>query len=272
MKITPIEIRQKQFEKRLRGFDKDEVNAFLTSMSQEWERVLDESKSLKIKLEGSEKEVQKLREVESSLFKTLKTAEDTGANMIDQANKAAELHLKEASINAEALMNDAKLKAKAMIEKAELETRGIVEEMEDEVRNLEQHYKAIENQKENLLSELKNLTEDISDKLERINKKNVDAGIDSQLKRAREFTRRKEEDFESTSVRRDPSRKSPVEISRPMRSPESPVNKPAVAQSETPEMVNEKPVEKRTPQPPQPKEETEAENNGSGNKSFFDNL
>ena len=71
MKITPIEIRQKQFEKKLRGYDKDEVNAFLLSLSQEWEKVMDELKELKIKLEASQKEVDKLREVESSLFKTL---------------------------------------------------------------------------------------------------------------------------------------------------------------------------------------------------------
>ena len=113
MKITPLEIRQKQFEKKLRGYDKDEVNAFLLTLSQEWEKVMDEKKELTIKLDASQKEVEKLREVESSLFKTLKTAEDTGANMIDQANKAAELHLKEAHINSEALMNEAKSRAKA---------------------------------------------------------------------------------------------------------------------------------------------------------------
>ncbi|MEL7006752.1 MAG: DivIVA domain-containing protein, partial [Bacteroidota bacterium] len=31
MKITPIEVRQKVFEKKLMGYDKDEVNAFLQS-------------------------------------------------------------------------------------------------------------------------------------------------------------------------------------------------------------------------------------------------
>ena len=51
MKITPLEIRQKTFEKKLRGFDKDEVNAFLLSMSNEWERILDENKELRIKLD-----------------------------------------------------------------------------------------------------------------------------------------------------------------------------------------------------------------------------
>ena len=96
MKITPIEIRQKSFERTLRGYDKDEVNAFLQTLSQEWERTVDECKELRIKLEATEKEVGKLREVESSLFKTLKTAEDTGANTIEQANKTAELILRPA--------------------------------------------------------------------------------------------------------------------------------------------------------------------------------
>jgi len=50
MKITPLEIRQKEFEKKLRGYDKEEVNAFLESLSKEWERVLDENKEYKIKL------------------------------------------------------------------------------------------------------------------------------------------------------------------------------------------------------------------------------
>ena len=74
MKITPLEIRQKTFERTLRGYDKDEVNAFLLSLSQEWERMMDEVKEVRQKLESSEREVGKLREVETSLFKTLKTA------------------------------------------------------------------------------------------------------------------------------------------------------------------------------------------------------
>jgi cell division initiation protein len=57
MRITPLEIRQKNFEKKLRGYDKDEVNAFLQTMSAEWERMVDENKELKIKLDQSEKEV-----------------------------------------------------------------------------------------------------------------------------------------------------------------------------------------------------------------------
>ena len=51
MRITPLDIRQKTFEKNFRGYEKDEVNAFLLTLSQEWERVLDENKECRIKLE-----------------------------------------------------------------------------------------------------------------------------------------------------------------------------------------------------------------------------
>ena len=45
MKITPLDIRQKTFEKAFRGLDKDEVNAFLLTLSQHWEKMMDENNS-----------------------------------------------------------------------------------------------------------------------------------------------------------------------------------------------------------------------------------
>lgn len=167
MKITPLEIRQKAFEKVLRGYDKDEVNAFLLTLSQEWERVLDETKEMRIKLEATEREVGKLCEVESSLFKTLKTAEDTGANVIDQANKTAELILRENQLKAEAMLNEAKSKAKNTIEEAEMISRQMLEEMEERLKTMGQHYKTLELHRDNLLSDLKRLAGETIDRVER---------------------------------------------------------------------------------------------------------
>lgn len=193
MRITPLEIRQKSFEKKLRGYDKDEVTAFLESLSSEWERVIDESKELKIKLAQSEKEVQKLREVESSLFKTLKTAEDTGANLIGQANKAAELHLKEAEMNAEAVLNESKAKAKAIIEDAELKAKEMILEMQEAIRILEGNYKTIENQRDNLISELANLANDVKERVKRTSISHKKFEIDDHLIKVREMVRESED-------------------------------------------------------------------------------
>ncbi len=167
MKITPLEIRQKTFEKVFRGLDKDEVNAFLITLSQEWEKLLDENKELKIKLEASEKEVAKLREVENSLFKTLKTAEDTGANMIDQATRTAELHMRETQIKSEAMINDARSKAKDMIEEAEMRSRNIMDDMEERVKSLAHIYRTLENVRDDLLSDIRSFANDALEKVDR---------------------------------------------------------------------------------------------------------
>jgi cell division initiation protein len=167
MKITPIEIRQKTFEKHFRGYDKEEVNAFLITLSQEWEKVIDENKEYRFRLDAAEKEIKKLREVENSLYKTLKTAEDTGATLIAQAQKTAELNMKESQMKAEVTINDAKMKAKSIIEEAESRARTALEDMQNELRDLERHYKNLEAYRDNLISDLKHFSGDLNEKINR---------------------------------------------------------------------------------------------------------
>jgi cell division initiation protein len=167
MKITPLEIRQKTFERTLRGYDKDEVNAFLQSLSQEWERTQDEVKELKTKFDAAEREVVKHREVENTLYRTLKTAEDTGASVVEQANKSAELMLRESQIKSDAMVNEAKSKARNIIEDAEQTAKQLVDEMEDKLRGLADQYKTMELHRDNLLADLKRFASETMERVER---------------------------------------------------------------------------------------------------------
>lgn len=298
MKITPLEIRQKDFEKKLRGYDKDEVNAFLQSLSNEWERVLEENKELSLKLSQAEKEVSKLREVESSLFKTLKTAEDTGANVIDQANKAAELHMKETKMNAEALLNESKNKARAMIEQAEMEARQIIEELQDAVKSIEQNHRDIENHRQLAIQELKNLSVTLIEKVERNTQETKEFRMDDYVKRVKNLARISEEKLKSQKtevsietknleeppkeevkkevvVKAEPSK---PEQHTPIPTPPKP-NPPEV--KEAPKVEVEKPVIKEEPKkeeaavastPEEPKKEEKSGPRVSSTVSFFDEL
>jgi len=190
MRITPLEIRQKAFERVLRGYDRDEVNAYLQSLSQEWERTLDDVKEIRIKYEATEREVSKLREVESSLYRTLKTAEDTGANVIGQANKMAELILREAQVDADSMVNEAKTKAKNAIEEAEFISRQMLAEMEERLKTLGQHYKTLELHKDNLLSDMKRLAGETIDRVDRAKTAARDFDPDQHLAIAKRETKK----------------------------------------------------------------------------------
>ncbi len=185
MKITPLEIRQKAFEKNFRGYNQDEVNAFLQTLSQEWERVGDETKELRMKLEISEREVLKLREVESSLFKTLKTAEDTGANVIEQARQSADLNMRESQLKADAMLNEAKMKARNTIEEAEMKSKDTLAEMENRLKAMVENYKKLESTRDELLLELKRISQDTIERVERIKNSQRSFDADQHVTQAR---------------------------------------------------------------------------------------
>jgi cell division initiation protein len=225
MRITPLEIRQKAFERVLRGYDKDEVNAYLQSLSQEWERMQDDIKEIRIKYEATEREVSKLREVESSLYKTLKTAEDTGANVIDQANKTAELILREAQMKADAMVNESRSKAKNAMEEAEYLSKQLLAEMEERLKSLGQHYKTLELHKDNLLSDMKRLAAETIDRVERAKTAARDFDPDQHLALAKRESKRTL--FPNAEVEREiknamalPSQETVKEVPQPVFSAE----------------------------------------------------
>jgi cell division initiation protein len=171
MKITPIEIRQHTFQKVLRGYDAEEVTAFLTSLSNEWERVLNENKMLKMQLEIAEKELSKLREVELTMFRMLKTAEDTSAQMTEQAKTAAEHYIEDARQKGEELVNEARKKSNMLIIDAENQVKYVREEIIGEFKSHERDFKAMEKYRDNLVVQLKTLANNTVDSIERFEKK-----------------------------------------------------------------------------------------------------
>ncbi|MEZ0540061.1 DivIVA domain-containing protein [Fibrella arboris] len=171
MKITPIEIRQHTFEKSLRGYKVDDVDAFLSSLSQEWERVVGESKMLKMQLELAEKELNKLKEIELTLFRTLKNAEDNSSQIAEQANRQAEQYIAETRQKADEQLVAAKKKSAVMIQDAESQARYVRENLSVELKSLEQDFKAMERYKDNLMVQIRALATNAMESVDRFEKK-----------------------------------------------------------------------------------------------------
>ncbi len=167
MKITALDIRQKTFEKSFRGVDKDEVQAFLSMVSQQWERLGDENRELRLKLEHAQHDVQKMREVESSLYRTLKTAEDTGNSITEQAQRDADLRRREAQLLAEQTLAEARQRARAIVDEAHQTAEKTVADMQKEVSGLGHECQQLEQQFDTLVRDLHHLASDALEKVER---------------------------------------------------------------------------------------------------------
>ncbi|GAA4375662.1 DivIVA domain-containing protein [Hymenobacter koreensis] len=167
MKITPLDIRQKTFERAFRGVDKDEVDAFLLTLSQQWERMSDENRELRRQLEQAQHDVQKMREVETSLYRTLKTAEDTSTSIVEQAQKSAELKQREAQLQAEQLLSDARQKARRVVDEAYQQAEKAVADMQSEVNVLGQEHQRLESVLDTLMRDLQHLAAGVQEKVEK---------------------------------------------------------------------------------------------------------
>jgi len=102
--ITPIEIRQQKFKRALRGYDKEEVDAFLVALSKEWEQQMEEYRKLKNELEKIQNNYNTLKEVEDILHKTLMQAEQASRDTMENARQKAELRLREAEARAQEIV------------------------------------------------------------------------------------------------------------------------------------------------------------------------
>ncbi len=101
MRLTPLDIRKQEFRKAMRGLDADEVYAFLSTVADEYEAVLNDNKALRERVLELDDKVQEYRNMEKTLRDTLLTAERVTVEAKDNARREADLIVKEAELEAE---------------------------------------------------------------------------------------------------------------------------------------------------------------------------
>ena len=75
MNVTPLDLRQQQFRTAMRGFDKDEVTAFLAEAADDYAGAMREADRLRQEVARLEGVVNEHREHERNLRNTLLTAQ-----------------------------------------------------------------------------------------------------------------------------------------------------------------------------------------------------
>lgn len=107
MKITPLEIKQQQFEKSLRGYDVADVQAFLSLVSTEYEHLLTKNKELEEQIEKLSERVKHYERVEEALHETLQTTKESVGQKMDNARLEAKNLVDKAQLEAESIVKDA---------------------------------------------------------------------------------------------------------------------------------------------------------------------
>jgi len=108
MKVTPLDIQQIGFRRALRGYDRREVDAFLADMSETFEELARENREAKDQIAALETALEELKRKENLLNQTLVSAERMVDDLKRQAQREAELRVREAEVAADNLTRKAR--------------------------------------------------------------------------------------------------------------------------------------------------------------------
>ncbi len=144
MRITPLDIQQKQFPMKFRGFDVEEVYAFLEVVREEMEDLMRENASLKEQVHRGETQIKEYRDMETTLRETLMTAQQMVEEYKTNSRKEAELLIREAEIKADGVMKEAQEKV-VKIHEDIVDLKGIRRHFKEELKRLiESHMRMLE--------------------------------------------------------------------------------------------------------------------------------
>ncbi len=133
MRITPHDIRQQQFSSKMfKGYDPQEVDAFLDDVAEDYEALLKEAAMLKEQIAAHEERARGVTERERTLQETLVTTQRLVEEMKNNARREAELILREAELTGEKSVEAARAeegKIRADIMALKRTRRHLVEEL-----------------------------------------------------------------------------------------------------------------------------------------------
>jgi cell division initiation protein len=144
MNISSKDIKKRDFKKGLRGYDQNEVDAFLDTVSSHYEKLIMENKNQADKIKSLLSDIEIYKENETNLQKAIIKSQDLGEEIVLNAKKKAEIIIKEAELN----------------------TRKIKQDIEDDILSKKQELEDIKHRNDKIMEDIRNFLGDKLNELE----------------------------------------------------------------------------------------------------------
>ena len=136
MALTPLDIQNKDFSTKMRGYNQDDVDDFLDQVTRDYEDALQKNRELEKSLKHAEEKLQYFNELKDALNQSIIVAQDTADKVKSSANKDSEMIITSADNQAKETLVEAERKSNAMIADAEAKSTQILAEAIERARQL----------------------------------------------------------------------------------------------------------------------------------------
>jgi cell division initiation protein len=145
MRMTPLEIQSHRFGRRMNGLDRDEVEAFLRMVSEDYEEILKDNELKRERIRNLEEQLDYLTTQEQLLKQTLMNAQSMSDRMRESAEKECDVLMGEAEIRSQKIIDASHRRAARLAENIR-ELRGLRGGLAEALKSvIETHLGLIEN-------------------------------------------------------------------------------------------------------------------------------
>ncbi len=136
MALTPLDIQNKTFPTKMRGYNQDEVDDFLDLVVRDYEELTQRNRELEKAVKHSEEKLEYFNELKDALNQTIIVAQDTADKVKTSASKESEVIVTSAQNKADELVANAEKRAHQLTTDAEEKARKILTDATEKARQL----------------------------------------------------------------------------------------------------------------------------------------
>lgn len=136
MALTPLDIQNKNFSSKMRGYNQDDVDDFLDQVTKDYEDSLQRTRELEKSLKHAEEKLQYFNELKDALNQSIIVAQDTADKVKTSANKESEVIVTSAENTANEMISSAEKRSSNLITSAEEKAKEILTDATDRARQL----------------------------------------------------------------------------------------------------------------------------------------
>ena len=136
MALTPLDIQNKTFPTKMRGYNQDEVDDFLDLVVRDYEELTQRNRELEKAVKHSEEKLEYFNELKDALNQSIIVAQDTPDKVKTSASKESEVIVTSAQNKADELVANAEKRAHQLTTDAEEKARKILTDATEKARQL----------------------------------------------------------------------------------------------------------------------------------------
>ena len=136
MALTPLDIQNKTFPTKMRGYNQDEVDDFLDLVVRDYEEITQRNRELEKAVKHSEEKLEYFNELKDELNQSIIVAQDTADKVKTSASKESEVIVTSAQNKADELVATAEKRAHQLTTDAEEKARQILTDATEKAKQL----------------------------------------------------------------------------------------------------------------------------------------